>query len=267
VSPVIADGRQVGKICMLRDITHFKELDTLKSDFVSTVSHDLRSPLTLMRGYATMLQMVGELNEQQQGYVKKMIGGVDNMTRLVNNLLDLGRIEAGIDLRLENIRANEIVSQVVALLQPQAAQKNIQIVSELPEDGPVVIEADSALLQQSIYNLVENAIKYTPVGGRVRVHLQARAETILFSVIDTGIGIAPLDLPRLFEKFYRSGRREAYQQHGTGLGLAIVKSIADRHGGRVWVESQLGKGSAFFFEIPREQPAAKKPKQNPKIEN
>nr|MBP7354868.1 ATP-binding protein [Longilinea sp.] len=103
--------------------------------------------------------------------------------------------------------------------------------------------------------------------GRVRVHLQARAETILFSVIDTGIGIAPLDLPRLFEKFYRSGRREAYQQHGTGLGLAIVKSIADRHGGRVWVESQLGKGSAFFFEIPREQPAAKKPKQNPKIEN
>jgi len=267
VSPVIADGRQVGKICMLRDITHFKELDTLKSDFVSTVSHDLRSPLTLMRGYATMLQMVGELNEQQQSYVKKMVGGVDNMTRLVNNLLDLGRIEAGIDLRLENVRANEVIDQVVAMLQPQAAQKNIQIVTDLSDIAPVEIEADSALLQQSIYNLVENAIKYTPVGGRVRVQLQLRSETMLLSVIDTGIGIAPLDLPRLFEKFYRSGRREAYQQHGTGLGLAIVKSIADRHGGRVWVESQLGKGSAFFFEIPRQHPADRKRQQSQKSQN
>jgi len=114
----------------------------------------------------------------------------------------------------------------------------------------VNVLADQALLQQALYNLVENAIKYTPMGGRVRVQLQIKTSSVVFEVNDTGIGIAPLDLPRLFEKFYRSGRREAYQQRGTGLGLAIVKSIAERHNGRVWVESQLGKGSTFYLEIP-----------------
>ena len=103
VSPVVAEGRSVGRVCILRDITHFKELEQLKSDFVATVSHDLRSPLTLMRGYATMLQMVGDLNEQQKGYVRKIVSGVENMTRLVNNLLDLGRIEAGIGLQIERV--------------------------------------------------------------------------------------------------------------------------------------------------------------------
>ncbi len=250
VSPVLAEGRRVGKICILRDITHYKELDTLKSDFVATVSHDLRSPLTLMRGYATMLQMVGELNDQQKGYVKKMVGGVDNMTRLVNNLLDLGRIEAGIDLRVGRVSAVEIVEQVITLLQPQAVQKNIQLSFFSPDSPNVNVLADQALLQQALYNLVENAIKYTPMGGRVRVQLQIKTSSVVFEVNDTGIGIAPLDLPRLFEKFYRSGRREAYQQRGTGLGLAIVKSIAERHNGRVWVESQLGKGSTFYLEIP-----------------
>jgi signal transduction histidine kinase len=117
-----------------------------------------------------------------------------------------------------------------------------------------VIEADRALIQQGIYNLVENAVKYTPVGGQVKVHLAGRPRTILIEVHDSGIGIAPLDLPHLFEKFYRSGRREAHQQRGTGLGLAIVKSIAERHGGRVWVDSQLGKGSVFSMEVPCEQP-------------
>jgi PAS domain S-box-containing protein len=245
--------RQFGRVCMMRDITHFKELDTLKSDFVATVSHDLRSPLTLMRGYATMLQMVGEMNDQQKAYVQKMISGVDNMSRLVNNLLDLGRIEAGIDLRVELTNACEVVEQVIGSLMPQATQKNLQLLSE-GLSNKVMLEADPALLHQALYNLVENAIKYTPVGGQVRVRLNADDNKVIFEVQDTGIGVAPLDLPRLFEKFYRSGRREAYQQRGTGLGLAIVKSIAERHGGRVWVESQLGKGSSFFMEIPLHRP-------------
>jgi signal transduction histidine kinase len=104
-----------------------------------------------------------------------------------------------------------------------------------------------------VYNLVENAIKYTPSGGQVKINLRAASSGVALEVRDTGIGIAPLDLPHMFEKFYRSGRREAYQQRGTGLGLAIVKSIAERHGGRVWVESQLGKGSTFYFELPYQQ--------------
>ncbi|HVN54603.1 MAG TPA: ATP-binding protein, partial [Anaerolineaceae bacterium] len=250
VSNVGVDSQTVGKVCILRDITHYKELDALKSDFVATVSHDLRSPLTLMRGYATMLQMVGDLNEQQKSYVRKIISGVESMARLVNNLLDLGRIEAGVGLQLELVAAKDVVERVTSSLQLQAAQKNIQLSQDLPVDSGPVIEADPALLQQALYNLVENAIKYTPVGGQVQVRIQARPETVLFDVRDTGIGIAPLDQPRLFEKFYRGGQREAYQQRGSGLGLAIVKSIAERHGGRVWVESYLGKGSTFYLEVP-----------------
>ncbi len=117
----------------------------------------------------------------------------------------------------------------------------------------LTVEADRALIQQAMYNLIENAIKYTAVGGQVKVRLEGQPNSVLVEVHDTGIGIAPLDLPHLFEKFYRSGRREAYQQRGTGLGLAIVKSIAERHGGRVWVDSQLGKGSVFSLEVPCEQ--------------
>ncbi len=253
-STVVVDGQTVGKVCILRDITHYKELDALKSEFVATVSHDLRSPLTLMRGYATMLQMVGDLNEEQKKYVRKIISGVENMSRLVNNLLDLGRIEAGVGLRLEMVPVTEVIERVSSSLQLQAAQKNIQLLADLHQNSFPLLEADPALLQQAVYNLVENAIKYTPVGGQVTVTALAQPSSILFVVKDTGIGIAPLDQPRLFEKFYRGGQREAYQQRGSGLGLAIVKSIAERHGGRVWLESQLGKGSTFFLEIPLKTP-------------
>ena len=250
VSPVLVDEHAVGKVCILRDITHFKELDALKSEFVATVSHDLRSPLTLMRGYATMLQMVGELNEQQKAYVTKIVSGIEGMSQLVSNLLDLGRIEAGIGLQTERINPQDVIDQVVHALQPRATQKNIQLVYEADCENGGTIEADPVLLRQAIYNLVENALKFTRVNGQVNVGLQWRYDSVIVEVTDSGIGIAPLDLPRIFEKFYRSGQREANQQRGTGLGLAIVKSIAERHKGRVWVESQLGRGSHFYLEVP-----------------
>jgi signal transduction histidine kinase len=257
ISPVLSEGRSLGKICILRDITQYKELDELKSDFVATVSHDLRSPLTLVRGYATMLQMVGDLNEQQKGYVRKIISGVENMTRLVNNLLDLGRIDAGIGLQIGPVRIFEVIERVVNQLQPQASQKKIHLMQDSGADRSllenVTIQADAALLEQALYNLLDNAIKFTNVGGKVDIEVQLRPKMIVFEVRDTGIGVAPLDQPHMFEKFYRSGRREAYQQRGTGLGLAIVKTIAERHGGRVWVESVLGKGSSFYLEVPFKQ--------------
>ncbi len=252
-SPVMADGRLVGRVCILRDVTYFKELDTMKTEFVNTVSHDLRSPLTLMRGYATMLEMVGELNEQQQGYVKKIISGVENMARLVNNLLDLGRIEVGVGLQLEVAPIFEIVERVTSTLQMQASQKNITLSVDMPSDMSVMIESDNALLQQAMYNLVENAIKYTPQDGHITVRARVSAETFHFEVQDSGIGISPIDQPRLFEKFYRGGQREAREQKGSGLGLAIVRSIVERHGGKVWLESQLGQGSTFFVEVPLRQ--------------
>lgn len=253
-SPVTVDGRQIGRVCIMRDVTHFKELDSLKSEFVATVSHDLRSPLTLMRGYATMLEMVGELNEQQQGYVKKIISGVENMSRLVNNLLDLGRIEIGVGLQLEHVTVLDIIERVTSGLQLQASQKNITLRVELPKDMPHAVQADQALLHQAVYNLVENAIKYTPDGGRVIIRTVSQSDYLIFAVEDSGFGIAAEDLPRLFEKFYRGKQRETRAQPGSGLGLAIVSSIASNHGGRVWVDSIVGQGSTFYLQIPLNQP-------------
>jgi PAS domain S-box-containing protein len=250
---VLADGQRVGRVCVMRDVTSFKELDELKSEFVSTVSHDLRSPLTLMRGYATMLEMVGELNEQQLAYVRKIVGGVESMSRLVSNLLDLGRIEAGIGLQLEMVPVRDVVERVTGALQLQATQKKIQLSVEIPEQTIPLLEADPALLQQALQNLVENAIKYTESGGKVRVGVSSKQERLAFEVSDTGIGIAPVDQPRLFEKFFRAAQPVGKTERGTGLGLAIVKSIAERHGGQVWVESQLGKGSTFFLVLPVRQ--------------
>lgn len=257
-SSVMVEGNSVGRVCIMRDVTHFKELDNMKSEFVATVSHDLRSPLTLMRGYATMLEMVGELNEQQQGYVKKIISGVENMSRLVNNLLDLGRIEIGVGLQVENVPVLDILERVTGALQLQASQKNIALNVELPKDMPHAVEADGDLLHQAVYNLVENAVKYTQEGGRVAIRARAEPNHLVFEIEDSGIGIPESDMPRLFEKFYRGKQREARAQHGTGLGLAIVHSIAESHGGKVWVESKVGKGSTFFLQIPLTQPKAAK---------
>ena len=255
---VVADGRRVGRVCLLRDVTSFKELDALKSDFVATVSHDLRSPLTLMRGYATMLEMVGELNEQQNTYVRKIVTSVEDMTRLVTSLLDLGRIEAGVNLQLEMVPLRDVVERVVGSLQLQASQKQIQMTTEISPNAVPLVQADQALLQQAITNLVENAIKYTESNGRVIVRVRPDQDRMLLEINDTGVGIAPVDLPHVFEKFYRGGQRGAKKHQGTGLGLAIVKSIAERHNGQVWAESQLGKGSTFFFAIPFRQPRDKK---------
>jgi signal transduction histidine kinase len=236
---------------VLRDITHYKQLDTLKSEFVDTVSHDLRAPITLVSGYNSMLNMVGELNEQQKNYVEKIKAGLESMRTLVTNLLDLGRIDAGIGLNLEETQPEVIVSTVLQQLQPNANQRSIQLSFEpRPEGMRTSIIADETLLRQALLNIVDNAIKFTKVNGQVRVRLQQNGDKVLFEVHDTGIGIAPIDLPNVFDKFYRSKRREGMDQRGTGLGLAIVKSITERHNGEVWAKSQLGKGSTFYMQIP-----------------
>jgi PAS domain S-box-containing protein len=252
-STVEAEGQRMGRVCLLRDITHLKELDALKSDFVSTVSHDLRSPLLHMSGFATMLEMVGDLNDQQKGYVSRIVLAVESMSRLVSNLLDLGRIEAGVDLQLETVSVQDVVEKAARSVQPQSLQKRIALDVWIDPDSSPLIEADQALLEQAVQNLVENAIKYTGDGGKVKVSVKPAKDGLVFEVTDTGIGIAPVDQPRLFEKFFRVSHREARKEHGTGLGLAIVKSIAERHRGRVWVESQLGKGSTFSIWLPLRQ--------------
>jgi signal transduction histidine kinase len=205
-----------------------------------------------------MMDMVGELNEQQRSYVSKIITGVENMARLVNDLLDLGRIDMGVDLQVEPVMVLNVLEKVTSTLRTQATQKDVELSLELPKDLPHHIDADPALFHQAVYNLVENAIKYTPEGGQVFVRVHISGEDLVFEIQDTGIGISAEDMPRLFEKFYRGKAREARARVGTGLGLAIVRSIAERHGGRVWVESVEGKGSTFYLQIPIQQPIESK---------
>ena len=256
-SPVISGDHQLGRVCVLRDISQLREMDELKSDFVATVSHDLRSPLTLMRGYATMLEMVGELNDQQQNYVHKIITGVESMSHLVQNLLDLGRIEAEVGLKLDMISAPDIVSEVADSFKIRASQKKLKIHVSPPNQTIPFISADKALLQQALRNLVDNAINFNQQGGNVWIRYKMEEGKIIFEVQDNGIGISPVDQQRLFEKFYRVESREKDKQGGTGLGLAIVKSIAERHGGDAWIQSELGTGSTFSLAIPIRQPEKK----------
>jgi PAS domain S-box-containing protein len=256
VSAILSsDGERIGRVAVMRDITHFKELDELKSDFVATVSHDLRAPLTFMRGYATMLPMVGNLTEKQGEYVDKILEGVGQMSELIDDLLDLGRVEAGVGLERKPCHLGAILIEAVDGMRARAITKGLALRLEPPEE-PAVVAGDAALLRQMVANLVDNAIKYTPDGGTVTVGLVVHDRQAAIRVTDTGIGIAPDDQVRLFEKFYRIRRRDTADVPGTGLGLAIVKSIVERHGGRVWVESELGKGSSFHILLPLAEPGA-----------
>jgi two-component system phosphate regulon sensor histidine kinase PhoR len=193
--------------------------------------------------------MVGEVSSKQKRYVDKIMVGIEQMTELIDDLLDLGRIEAGVDLMNEPCRLDDIITAQVHAMRPQATAYGLALRLGHTEDVTVVV-GDAALLRRVIANLVDNAIKYTPKGGEITVSWETRGYKVLIAVADTGIGIAKADQVHLFEKFSRIKRRETIGIKGSGLGLAIVKSIVDRHNGRVWVESELEKGSTFYVELP-----------------
>lgn len=238
-----------GKICVLWDISHFKKLDTLKSELVQTVSHDLKMPLTLMKGYVTMLSMVGSMNDQQKEYLRKITESSDQMVRLVDNVLDLGRIEAGLGLQLEKIDIGSIIMEVVDSYKPQALNQQVSLGCDIDNDlSPITI--DPTLIRQAIANLIDNAINFTPALGKVRVCASQVNGVQRIIVEDSGVGISTTDQARLFEKFYRVQKKETNAGLGSGLGLAIVKSVVEQHGGRVYVESRLGVGSTFTIELP-----------------
>jgi signal transduction histidine kinase/HAMP domain-containing protein len=250
IAPIRArDGVTDGVVVVMRDVTHFKEVDEMKSEFVATVSHDLKAPLTFMRGYTTMLPMVGPLNERQQSYVERILEGIGQMSTLIGDLLDLRRVEAGVGIDQDPCRLGLVLVEAVEAMRARATAKEINLSLE-PSEGAPTIVGDRTLLRQAVSNLVDNAIKYTPENGSVNVGLDTSPTSAIIRISDTGIGIAPEEQPRLFEKFHRIQRREMPNVKGTGLGLALVKSIVDRHGGRVWVESALNKGSTFYVELP-----------------
>jgi two-component system NtrC family sensor kinase len=219
---------EVGRIAVMQDITYLKELDKMKSDFVATVSHDLRSPLSI---------------------VENIRLSVTKMVTLINNLLDLGKIEAKVEMEMKPCQLATVINEAVGGLREQARTKEIILQLDLPPDLPLVL-GNQVRLDQVMSNLVSNAIKFTPKGGMVTVSAREEKGEVVVEVNDTGVGIASEDQVHLFEKFYRVSSEETSDIEGTGLGLAIVKSIVEAHGGRVWVESQPGQGSTFGFALP-----------------
>lgn len=248
-SPFVTDGKFTGSMCVLRDVKSYAEELSRKGEFVETVSHDLRQPLTMITGYANMIQMLGETNDQQRLYLQKIIAGLETMGRMVNSILDLSRVETATRLHLEPVDARTLVTKVVEEFAPQAAQKKIAITNLTRLDEPLLIDADSELLHQAIFNIVENAIKFTGIDGKVNIWVEKENSKCVIAIQDTGIGISPIDVPGLFNRAGRGNVREAGQR-ASKLGLIIVKSIVELHGGEVHVESQLGKGSKFTIEIP-----------------
>ncbi len=239
----------LGRVCVLWDITHYKKLDTLKSEFVASVSHDLRTPLSMLHGHARMLGAAGSMNQRQQELVDQILDGTERMAHLVDNLLDQSRVDAGYDLNLELVHIEAIIEDAIDVCKPQASTRQIEIHLTMQDDMQA-IEADAVLLRQAIGNLVDNAIKYSHQDGQVRIVVSQEQDQQRIRIEDDGIGIAPSDLARIFERYYRGHRADRAQAEGPGLGLSIAKSIIERHGGRIDVESRLGEGSVFTLTIP-----------------
>lgn len=242
-------GEPIGWAAVLRDITLLKELEQMKNEFVSTVSHDLKNPLSSIMLAADLLGRAGELNERQEGLKQRILETVQYMNELVSDLLNLGRIEARIGMAREPFDLALLVHDVYEFLRPQAEEKEQALLVEMPEAVQVV--GDRGQIRQVLANLVGNAIKYTPAGGRVRLAVaQGEGNLVVVRVEDNGIGIPAADLPHVFDKFYRVQSEATQGIKGTGLGLAIVRSIVEAHGGRIWAESVEGEGSTFAFYLP-----------------
>ena len=239
---------EVGLVIILHDITYLKELDRIKSDFVNTVSHDLRSPLTAILGYVELIARAGPVNEQQREFIHRVQFSVNNITALINDLLDLGRVEAGFDTRKEVVHLPPLIHEVVDSLQKRIREKEHLVSLEIPDDLPALI-GNPIRLRQMLSNLIGNAVKYTPPEGEIRVRGHAEGGQMIVQVIDNGPGIPPSDQPYIFDKFYR-GSNVHRDISGSGLGLAIVKSIVENHPGRIWVESTPGEGSIFTVVLP-----------------
>lgn len=239
----------LGQAIVMHDVTHLKELDRIKSEFVTTVSHDLRSPLTAILGYVELIERAGDVNDQQREFIRRVRLSVEQMTHLVTDLLDLGRIEAGLDATREATPVSVLARYALDGLRNSAEVKRLVVIADLPDELPLV-RGDPYRLRQMIGNLLENAIKYTPEGGKVTIRGSAEGEQVILRVVDTGPGIAAVEQPYIFDKFFR-GSNVPEDSGGTGLGLSIVKSIVDSHQGRIWVDSEIGKGTTFTVVLPR----------------
>lgn len=237
----------VGMAIEMQDITYLKELDRAKSEFVTTVSHDLRSPLTSIVGFTELLPAAGPLNEKQMQFVEHAVEATKNMRYLIDDLLDLARIESGMGPVDVPCDMHEIAREVIADFQGMAMSQDIQL-SLITRGAMMMVMGDADHLKRALANLVGNALKYTESGGHVRLGLQVAGGMLYLAVLDDGVGIPEKDLPYIFDKFYRVDKHRG--KEGSGLGLAMVKSIVKAHNGTISVRSKEEKGSVFSIALP-----------------
>jgi signal transduction histidine kinase len=240
---------EIGCIIVMHDITPFKEMDKLKSELVATVSHDLKQPLSVMNGYIELMTMQQAITPQGMNSANMIRRAVLNMRQLIDDLLDLTKIESGIKLDLQPVQLSSIIADCLDQVRPSAQSKAMTVTNEVSNSHPMVI-ADRARLRQILINLIGNAVKYTPPEGWVKIYDEQRGDNIRLAIQDSGFGISPEDQMHIFDRFYRVRRPETDNIEGTGLGLAIVKSLVEAHSGKIVVESKLGEGSTFYLTLP-----------------
>lgn len=255
VSPIIYNNRPVGAIEVFRDISVEYEIDRMKSEFISLASHQLRTPLSAIKTYTHMLLdgYMGEVNLEQRRSLSTIVNASNRMNELISTLLNITRIESGsISVQPKLLSLRKLSEEVIKELEHTAHIRTITI--KLTTADPFNIKTDGLITKEIISNLTSNAIKYTPDGGSVTLHLSNRKNDIVLSVKDTGLGIPKKSQDQIFTKFFRAPNVVKLETSGTGLGLYLVKGLADRLGGKVWFTSTEYVGSTFYFSLPKEQP-------------
>jgi signal transduction histidine kinase len=224
-----------------------------KSEFLASMSHELRTPLNAIIGFSQVLQqkLFGDVNAKQEEYLQDILSSGNHLLSLINDVLDLSKVEAGqVELDVTELSLRESLERGVVMVREKAATGGIRLSLDVADDVDVVC-GDERRLRQVVFNLLSNAVKFTPPGGTVSVAAERIGRDVCVSVTDTGSGIAPEDQERIFEEFQQTDAGAA-QREGTGLGLTLSKRLIELHGGRMWVESALGKGSRFAFTLPAE---------------
>jgi two-component system phosphate regulon sensor histidine kinase PhoR len=246
----IPDRYAGGALLIIHDLTTLRRLETVRRDFISNVSHELRTPLASLKALTETLQE-GALDDPPAAhqFLSRIEIEVDTLTQMANELLDLTRIESGqTTLDLESVDPKRIIASSADRMRAQAERANVNLSALITGDPLPFIRADVARIEQVLVNLIHNAIKFTRPGGDVALSLALGEGVVIFSVRDTGAGIPADDLPRIFERFYRVERSRT--SSGTGLGLSIAKHIIEAHGGKIWAQSEEGRGSEFYFSVP-----------------
>lgn len=250
IAPLRLDGRHLA-IGFFYDITKLERLETVRQEFLSNISHELRTPLTSIIAFVETLEDGAiddaENNRRFLGVIRR---NAERMHMLISDILELSLIESGkVSIEIREVRLSPMVNEIFTSLSSQAAERKIELINKVPTD--YVVKADSVRLEQILVNLIDNAVKFNREEGSVTVAVELRGNIDVISVADTGEGILPEHLKRIFERFYRTDRARSRQAGGTGLGLAIVKHLARLHGGEVFVTSELGRGTTFFVEFPQ----------------